>query len=474
MMVNILVSVGGLIIYFAILFIIGFARSKGIGLQEYIADKSNTNFLFVLCSLLGTIVGGGMFFAVSQIGYEAGTIGYVIGISYFIGFCIMGVLVPKIRNIFKNKGILTLTDFINNKYKDYSWSGIKTYHLFAFINFVLFFFMLAAQFVILIGFIRIFYGVSIYGAIVIAAFVLSIINIFSYTFIGGIRKDIATDVFQFIIISISAVLISIKIFNPSFLVAIRDLSADLPASFFIGTGYGKMFMIGSLLFLPLTFIVRFDFWQRIATAKKESTASWAFFLAAPFCLFFYVLFTTIGMYGKTLGLSVSKEIIGIEILNSLFSGPTYIFVLLGVFAAVMSSADTFLNVASINMARLFHPQKWEECLNGKNSRTSLFSFLKNTTLGIGFASIIIALIIPNIVDLFVGAFSCILILAPATILAIFKEKPSSKGAFHSILWGFSLFLLLFILFPSMRKFAFIPGIFLSILISIIMEIKNNK
>jgi len=186
------------------------------------------------------------------------------------------------------------------------------------------------------------------------------------------------------------------------------------------------------------------------------------------------LFTTMGMYGRSLNSSLSNGIMGIEILNNIFSGKLYIFILFGVFAAVMSSADSFLNVASINLSRLFYPQKWNRYLKGEDKGESLLTFTKRMVVVVGIISIAVALLIPDIVDLFIGSFSLILILLPATISAIFENKPNSKGAFYSIFWGIALFLLLFLFIPQIRKLAFIPSVFLSVAVYFFFKIKGDK
>jgi Na+/proline symporter len=157
-----------------------------------------------------------------------------------------------------------------------------------------------------------------------------------------------------------------------------------------------------------------------------------------------------------------------EILTKLFSGTLYSVVLFGVFAAVMSSADSFLNVASINFSKLIFSKKWEKYGDNNQSEKSLLASTKTIVVIVGIISIIIALIVPDIVDLFVASFSLILILLPATISAIFFDRPNSRKAFYSILGGFLTFGAIFMFFPGLRKMAFFPALLLSILLYVCM------
>src|SRR2546430_14321163 len=65
----------------------------------YAADPNAHGWFRIGISLIGTIVGGGMFLAVAQIGFEAGIVGYLVGIAYVIGLVIVAFLIPRIRAV---------------------------------------------------------------------------------------------------------------------------------------------------------------------------------------------------------------------------------------------------------------------------------------------------------------------------------------------------------------------------------------
>ena len=100
----------GVIAYIIISFLIGLWKSKGVNLENFVASRNSIGFWAILFSLVGTIVGGGMFFGVGQIGYEAGILGYIIGACYIVGFFLLGLTIPKIRKLFENKNYLSMID----------------------------------------------------------------------------------------------------------------------------------------------------------------------------------------------------------------------------------------------------------------------------------------------------------------------------------------------------------------------------
>ncbi len=110
--------------------------------------------------------------------------------------------------------------------------------------------------------------------------------------------------------------------------------------------------------------------------------------------------------------------------------------------------------------RLFKREFWRGYLDNKEHEKQLLKLVKISASLIGLFSVVIAFLFPNIVDLFVAAFTVMLILAPATFALLFSKKPNSAAAFYSIVLGFVAFLLVF---PFLPKVSFVAGIFISIL-----------
>lgn len=447
---NITLLLIGIVVYLALSFVIGLWRTKGTNLAGFIASKDSIGFWPILLSLVATIVGGGMFFAVGQIGFEAGVLGYIMGACYIVGFSLVALAIPKIRNFFKGQNYLTLIDLVDNKYK-----SKRTTIAFGIVNFFIYFFMLAAQFLVLGTFLNYFSGIGLSYSVLFIAIIVAVFNILIYSAVGGIRKDIATDVFQMIVIIVGSLLLLSLLIKPG----VWDSISTLPNIYFTGLGYGVVMLIGVAIFFIPAFFVRLDFWQRILAAKNDKVAKKAFFIAGFLTFLFYFIFTTIGMYAKSLGIAEGK-IATIGLITHTFSGLSYIVIILAFLAAVMSTADTALNVAAVTFSRMFKRKSWNSYLENQTEDKRLLKFVKISAFLIGIFSVIIAFLIPNIVDLFVAAFSAILILAPATFALLFGKRPNSKAAFWSIVIGFFVFLALFIFIP---KESFVAGVLISII-----------
>ena len=160
-------------------------------------------------SLLGTIVGGGMFLGVGQIGYEAGVFGFIIGATYVAGMALFGVFAPKIVAVMDDKKADTMVDVLDKVFSR------RMAIQFSFVCFVMYFFLLAGQLTAL-------YSFAGYVAPKLQVQWLpwglvgfGVVSMLLYPVIGGLRKDISTDVIQMLFIFVGAFFIGWRVFDPS-------------------------------------------------------------------------------------------------------------------------------------------------------------------------------------------------------------------------------------------------------------------
>lgn len=458
---NLIILIIGMVIYLTVSFAIGFWKSKKVNLEGFVASKNTMSSTTILLSVIGTVVGGGIFFAVSQIGFETGVLGYIIGLMYIPAFIILGLAIPKIRSFFQKTRCLSVIDLIDTRYKHKGLSFITSL-----VVFFIYFFAIASQFLILGLFLNYFVGIKLVYSIMIICVVLAFINIFIYSVFGGIKKDIFTDIFQVLLIFLGTIFIAFLVFKPNFTIAI----INLPQTYFTGLGYGALFLVGVILFtIPIMFL-RPDFWQRIVATKNSNAAKKAFFIAGPIIFVFYVIFTRIGMYAKAIGIT-NSQLSALTLFSQSFTGIVYTIIILAFLAAVMSSTDTVLNVASIGFARMFNRKKWALYISEGKHSGYLLKFIKLSVFIVGLSSFIIAALMPDVVNLLIAGLSAVMILAPAIIAMLFSKKIYPNAAFFSVLLGFISFIALLFLSP---KIAFVPATFISVITYFIVRIFDKK
>jgi len=453
--------------------------SRGLRLTEYTSNRNRSEFSHILFTILGSLVGGWMFFGLCAIGYEAGVAGIVIGVAYCIGLILLGFAVPKIKTVMQAGNCDTMDDFIGIQYGKAAQLCVTA------INLILFLAILAAQFIALSAFLKVFAQIESNLSFYIAVFVVLV-----YTTLAGFKGVLFTDKWQFYILSISAMVIFVLLTLNADFSAIKSLDS----SYFNGTGYGIAFPIAVLLFFSPSILVRTDLWQRIAAAKEAKKAQRAFFVSAPVLLLFYIMLTMVGIYGRAaLGEGVKPDTSGfIHFLNIInnssggqigFVGNVFLSILaLGVFAALLSTADTNLNVMSVAISKLLKHKGWskfekETADKFTGERTEIEQKLLNATrviaIALGILSLLVAKAIPDIVNLIVAGASAIMVFLPSVLMALFRGRRNTVATISSIISGFAVLL---ILLPRAPKIAFMPATLIALIVYFLVALftKNNK
>lgn len=440
---------------------------RNVRLAEYTSNRSRSGFADILFTILGSLVGGWMFFGLSAVGYEAGVVGYAIGIGYAIGLVVLALAVPRIKQAMDESHCDTMDDLVGVRF------GRVTQICVTFVNLLFFLAVLAAQFIAMSAFLRVFADVEGPAALYVAIFV-----VLAYTALTGFKGVLFTDRWQFYIIALTAAVI--------FLVlgwdALRSGASGLESRYYTGMGYGAGFLIGVLLFFPPSLLVRTDLWQRVAAARSAGTAQKAMLVAAPILLVFYVVLTTVGMFGRmALGPGHDPETSGFThflalVRNSPDQPLSGVAVLglsvmsVGVFAALLSTADTNLNIVAVALSKVIKSERWaayesdpSDKFVGARTPTeeSLLRTTRAITVGLGLLAVLVAHKVPDIVDLMVSAASAIMVFLPAVLATLFFQRRSMLPALASIISGTAVLVVFLMLSP---KIAFLPATLTSLLV----------
>jgi Na+/proline symporter len=416
---------------------------------KYIADPNKHGSIIIALSVSGTIIGGGMFMTIGQISYETIFGGIVLGFVYLTGLFLVGISSQKIRNKMNNENHSTLIDFLKSHYNE------KMVILFSITNIFMYLFLLAGQFVAIFQLLHFTNGFMVNKWIPVVLIGLAFTSILLIPVIGGLRKDIQTDILQMGVIFVASVIICCEFFQTNNLLSmvhnIREIETD---------NYGWTFIVGSILFITPSFFVRMDIWQRIRSAKNNKSSYRGFIIAGLISLFFFGVFIIMGIWANSTGIKES-QFSTLELIFSIFKNPVTSGLIIGsLFAAVLSTADTLINATSIFITRLCFTKKWEhktdDIVSSELLRKSRF-----VGLIIFAVALILGYIIPDIVDLMVGAISLLLTFLPAILGLFIKWWRNINATYYAAITGLVLFVLLFILWNP--KVAFIPAVFITFL-----------
>ena len=409
--------------------------------KDWLSASGQLNAFWITCSIIGTMVGGAIFVAVVVMGYEYGIVGIYIGLAYFFGLFLLGFFSPRIISLLDESESETLFHFVCRRL------GKRTARLYAIVSALLFTMAVAGQVLALRHYLLGAPGIgnrqiALWGAI-IACFAVVII----YIFFGGLRKDVISDFVQLLFMIAGLSFVLPKIFALPTSQIIKKVDAQLLT---VGA-YGPWFMLGILLLVTPMLLVRADLWQRIRAAKSPKQAALSFYISAPIVAACYCFFTYIGLLAR--GLQVNKDsnlIVGV-LESGVGSVPPRWLVsclLVAFVGAVLSSLDSLLNLASIALVRSYDLGE-----DRAESATSL-RLLKCAAVVVIGATIIILCFFSNIVDVFVGAISFVMVLAPPVLHVFSGREASKRGAFYSVISGTCLLVICWLFIP---KLAFIPA-----------------
>src|SRR3989344_1419519 len=187
-------------IFFAIIFIIGFGERKKLTLEDYWVNARKTKKWIIVATVASTYLGVGSIIANAGVAFSGGGLATLVLIaSFFIYFLIFSkFFAPKIKEFGDAHNAYTLPDFLEHRYSK------RTRVAGLIVNLLTYGFWLSLQilgigiFVSSVSDINPTLATLIGGAIVVA-----------YTAIGGLRADIRTDIFQFLVM-----LVLVFIFMP--------------------------------------------------------------------------------------------------------------------------------------------------------------------------------------------------------------------------------------------------------------------
>lgn len=463
-----------LLAYLVLVFLLLVKYLGKTSVSMYCLNRRRTGTAMLVATSLATTIGGGVLVGLIAIGYEAGIVGFFIGLAYAIGLIIMGYFAPRIYKYSTENNILSFPNFLNHRYYGEKRGAFN--YLVTLVNMFVFFFLLAAQFVAMAVLIKHVFGLHYSYALVVSALV-----VVAYTTMAGLSGVFVTDAIQFVFI----VIITFTLFLPRALSLGAGNWGALPRAHMIGTGYGVVFFVGLLFFIPAT-IVRMEIWQRVLAAKTPSVARRTCLITGLCLLPFYAVFPLIGMAVRAVGTELAKpDGAAYSFIGANFQGHLEGLIFVGILAALMSSADSFLNLLAISAVKDLGigggQRLWSLATSSKESQereqvnATLVRRLRLATLVLGLAGVVVAVIVPNLVDLMVVGTSSVVIFTPATLAVLVKKKAARvTSAVWSVVAGFVANLLIFGsasagLINFEAKASYVPALFIATIVFFVTE-----
>lgn len=405
-----------IVIYFLIVLYIGFSARKKENNEGFLLANRKLGTFQLTGTMLASLFGGTAIVVTMGFVFEYGISTIWAFFSTTLGCFLLAALVPKIKKLADKKKHYTFSDYFHEKY------GKKVGLLVSIIIFIVYFGYLLGQLIA---------GGIILSTLTAMPYFLCVLLVGSiiiiYIFAAGFKAVVKTDVFQYIIILL-LIFLSFNIFSNAKTISLTDLNLF---------SAGTINIIGFLVYGIMIMTLGAEFWQRIYAAKSNKVARTSLILTGSIFLFLGVLIVLIGLSVKSNFPNIVPTTALVVGFQNLLSGHLLGIGLVLLFAAIMSSADTFLFVLSSSLSKDFFAKYKKSSKQNLTSNTRIFTII------IGILGIIVAIIFSNIIDVVTSVVGISFALFPATILS-FWFKLKQKSIIISVIIGILASVLAFV------------------------------
>ncbi|MCF7668878.1 MAG: sodium:solute symporter family protein [Verrucomicrobia bacterium] len=437
--------------YFALILFIGFRFAAKIkDSDDFLVAGRRFGWFLILATTSATLIGGGASMGAISRSYEWGILMAAVSTGWYLQLIFSGFFVaPQFRGM----RVYTVAGFLGCRFKD----NVKW--LAAVLSLIFSVGLLAAQMVafgnVVLQLMPPLEFVS-ENTMYLIALGIGALTVIVYNLAGGLYAVVWTDLIQFLILfigfSITAVMCGIKLQGHGF--------ENVPEYFFnITSNKGMLFVIGTFIAFATGEMFAPAYVTRFCAGKDRKNIRWGIagsglllLLIMPFLIFTIALSARV-LLRDSLDPQMALPAVIRELHNPWVSG----IILGALISAVMSSGDSILNSGTNIVVKDFiEPLGLHEKFQAGSK--PMLRLSRYVCLGLGGLAVLIAYLIPNILDILLISYS---LWAPAIVIpclsATFPSiRLSSTKIFAVMLVGIAG--ALFARF-AISKDAFDPGAF---------------
>lgn len=414
------IDTGIIFAYLALMIVIGvYAGRNQDSVEDFFVAGGKVGTFSIACLWLASWVGGAAIVGSSAKIYEVGVSGGWYIICMAIGCLLFGLFFAAQVNRRGIEGkLLTYPDFIETRYDSRTRIVATITTIMAYVGFAAG--QLAAAGTVLSTLLGWDYSTSLLLASAI---------IVVYTAAGGFLAITYTDWVQFTLLFTGIVVVGIPI-------AIANggtwetLTTQLPSGHFNPTGWGVPTMLAFGVSIPLSFFVAMDSYTRMFAAKNERVAKRGTLWATLFLLPLAIGTVWLGMTAALLypGLQDSGGILTRFVLE-VFPVGLKGLMLVGILAALMSTADICILTASANGSR----DIYQRFIDPDVAPKKLFRLSIGLAVIVGAAAALMAWQMRDVVSILLVAFTInSAALFIPTIAMVVQVRVNTSAAFWSI------------------------------------------
>ncbi|MDO5725914.1 MAG: sodium:solute symporter family protein [Tissierellia bacterium] len=408
-----IISFISLLIYFGVLIAAVLWEKKNNSVEDFFFAGRTLPFWALSITFIASWWGAGSAIETSDLAFVDGMGAFwYFGMPVLVSTFFMTLLAGKIRKL----PFLTQGQMMEARYSK-QVSNMVAFFIFLFMTF-----SAASQMVGVGNFFGQYLGLSYEKALLVGTGIVIV-----YSMFGGFRGVVFTDVIQFILLLISALIVFFVSWKTSggwneIAIAAKSLNK----SEFMNLGAGWRKYLAYVITFALAWTIQANVWQRISATRSVKDARkmtvLSFFIYIPL----YMIVVLTGMAALKIYPEVPEGGVILAIVNDYLSPLLATLVFVGISAAIMSTMDSLINTGAMTLTMDLLGQKGDEALKVSRIATAIVSFI----------AIIVAMRIRSILEVTWIASDVITtgVFVPL-IFGFFWRRGNSKGAMFSMITG---------------------------------------
>ena len=393
------------------------------GMTDFLLAGRRLGIVLCAATLAATHFGGGAVMGGGEYGFKYGLSGAWYGVSCGIGLILLGLVTAK---KFRDLAFYTVPDYLEKRY------GGKTIRaLGSLLSIVALIGILAAQVLSARGALGIL-GITGNTGAIIATLVFIV-----YTTAGGLWAVTITDLIQMILAAIGVILAANVVLGKTGGFGGMELllqAKGVGPEYFSIWGMGTASIMWLLLPTVMYTLIGQDFYQRLFASKSGTTARNASLVGGIVLVIVSFFPAIMGMGANALADLEDASMAVPWILKNLMGPLLGGVILAALLAAIMSTADSLLSAATSHIVKDF----WIEIFHVSevDKEKELLRVSRISTFVIGILSLIIALIVPGIIDALIYSYTMYTAGVFVPVIGGFLWKGATKeGALASLIIG---------------------------------------
>lgn len=409
------VSLIGLLIYFAVLLIAVTKEKKNHTVEDYFFAGRTLPFWALSITFIASWWGAGSAISTADLAFTDG-----LGAFWYYG---VPVLLSTFLMILGAKGIrrvgyLTQGEMMSARYSPLAAKLLSVMIL------VFMTFNAASQMVGIGNFFGTYLGLNYELAVIVGTGIVLI-----YSMFGGFRGVVLTDIIQFVLLAISALVVFIvAMMNSGGTENIAAAAQQAGRTGYMSFGYGAQKYMVYVITFGGSWVIQANVWQRISASRDDKDARkmtvMSFFAYIPL----YLMVVLTGMAGITMFDQLPEGGIVTAIVTKYMDPFLGAVVFVGISAAIMSTMDSLINTGAMTLSiDLAGKERGEE---------KKLKFSRLATLLVTAVALVISLRVRSILDISWMASDIITtgVLVPL-VMGFFWKRGNSKGAVSSMAVG---------------------------------------